>query len=136
MKKLLGIAFLAMGTTLATLALTKNYFAPHPLSMGINSTETPIIPAVYSPGNEGGGYVNLEDAAERSSKAVVHIKTEIRARAVQYRHPFFDDFFDQFFGGQGGGGMYSQPQQSSGSGVCIITARYTGTNNHVVDQAD
>jgi periplasmic serine protease, Do/DeqQ family len=136
MKRITGIVFIAAITSLATLLVAKNYVLPQVV---IQSTEnTPVPSAQFASYTESmpqpQGYVNLEDAAERSSKAVVHIETKTKARAVEFRHPFGDDFFDQFFGGTPR--YFQQPQQSSGSGVIVSPNGYVVTNNHVVDNAD
>ncbi len=51
----------------------------------------------------------------------------------------FQDFFDKFFGdqgGQGGGDMGSIRQHSLGSGVIVDSKGYIVTNRHVVEKAD
>ena len=47
----------------------------------------------------------------------------------------FDDFFDRFFGGQGGNGG-SIRERSLGSGVIVDAKGYIVTNRHVVEKAD
>ena len=52
----------------------------------------------------------------------------------------FDDFFDKFFGGQGGQGGEADPgsirERSLGSGVLVDSKGYIVTNRHVVEKAD
>ena len=137
MKRIFGVVLIAMATSVFTMALAKKYLYPDLVYQAAVNPAADLHYASYTEplaSPDGGGYVNLEEAAERSSRAVVHIKTETKARTVQYRSPFGDDFFDQFFGG--GPRFYQQPQQSSGSGVIITDDGFIVTNNHVVDGAD
>lgn len=139
MKKILGTIMVAMITSVATLVFATRYNDKGITALTpAEQVNTDVHYASYtepSPQADGGGYTNLESAAEISSKAVVHIKTEMKARNVQYHSPFGDDFFDQFFGG-GNRFFQQQPQQGSGSGVIISKDGYIVTNNHVVDGAD
>jgi serine protease Do len=48
----------------------------------------------------------------------------------------FDDFFDRFFGGQGGPGGGAIRERSLGSGVVVDAKGYIVTNRHVVEKAD
>ena len=48
----------------------------------------------------------------------------------------FQDFFDKFFGGQGGGDPNTIRQRSLGSGVIVDGKGYILTNRHVVEKAD
>jgi len=48
----------------------------------------------------------------------------------------FDDFFDRFFGGQGGPGGGDIKERSLGSGVLVDAKGYIVTNRHVVEKAD
>jgi serine protease Do len=48
----------------------------------------------------------------------------------------FQDFFDKFFGGQGGQDAGTIRQHSLGSGVIVDSKGYIVTNRHVVEKAD
>ena len=48
----------------------------------------------------------------------------------------FQDFFDKFFGGQGGADAGTIRQHSLGSGVIVDSKGYIVTNRHVVEKAD
>lgn len=74
---------------------------------------------------------DFEAAAEASVKAVVHIKTQTKARTVTQN--FNDDFFGNLFGQRQ---YYIPPQMGSGSGVVISPDGYIVTNYHVVDNAE
>ncbi len=82
--------------------------------------------------------------ASKLEPSVVNINTESiiksphRRRGQQPSDPDqspFDDFFDRFFGGQGGDGGDIH-QRSLGSGVIVDPKGYIVTNRHVVEKAD
>lgn len=78
--------------------------------------------------------VDFESAAAASVQAVVHIKTQTKARTVTARDPFFnDDFFGNLFGQRQ---YYIPPQQGSGSGVVISPDGHIVTNYHVISNAE
>ena len=111
-----------MITSVATLVFATKYTNKSATFLGTtqktNTEPQPSNDMQASNTSSDQGYTNWESAAEISSKAVVHIKTEMKARNVQYRSPYGDDFFDQFF--EGGSRFFQQPtQQRSGSGVII-----------------
>lgn len=84
--------------------------------------------------------VDLTEAAQKGSDAVVYIKVTMggKTQTIEYQDPF-EDFFGDFFGRRGGTQrrqVQTPKRQASGSGVLISNDGYIITNNHVVDGAD
>src|SRR5437899_7056793 len=84
--------------------------------------------------------------AKAVEPAVVNINTESTVKPTMRRrgggqnpgedeNSPFGDFFDKFFGGQGGNGG-SIRERSLGSGVIVDPKGYIVTNRHVVEKAD
>jgi serine protease Do len=102
------------------------------------SDATPlVIPSPQQLSNE------FSQIAKQLEPSVVNINTESVIKNP-HRRPGgqgdedqnqFDDFFDRFFGGQGGNNAPMR-ERSLGSGVLVDSKGYILTNRHVVEKAD
>jgi Do/DeqQ family serine protease len=139
-KHILLMVVVSAVTALASVYLYAKFAGPQQ-SVNYSQTQTPVNYAgLFDSGtHESAGPVDFEGAAAAAVPAVVHIKTKInpvqtnqQRRRSPFSDLFGDDFFDDFFGGQG----RNVPQMASGSGVFISGDGYIVTNNHVIDGAD
>jgi Do/DeqQ family serine protease len=90
------------------------------------------------PAVAGQAVPTLAPIVKRVSPAVVNVSTRGHVK-VQQNNPFMNDpFFQQFFGGRGGGNQPIERKfQSLGSGVIVDADKgYILTNNHVIENAD
>jgi serine protease Do len=132
--RIAGTVAIAAITSIVTFSMAKRYiYTDTPF---FNSNNKSMASNTAYMGNTSsttqGGYVSLESAAEKSVKAVVHIKVVTKAKEIT-SNPFGDDdFFSRFFGPQR---QYIPPQKGSGSGVIISADGYVVTNNHVIENA-
>lgn len=134
--RLIPVVLTAALTSLGTLYLAGKYQNNLPfITTAESHHQLPVNYAAYNSGTtHSAAPVDFQNAAEASVKAVVHIKTQTKARAVAMTEdPFGNDFFGQLFGQRQ---MYIPPQMGSGSGVVVSPDGYIVTNNHVVSGAD
>ena len=131
--KLLPVILTASLTSVLTLFIVSHFEnrKPYFTVAGDNGARATASYTAYdNTAAAGAGSVNFENAAARSVKAVVHVKSTINGRTVTSNS---NDLFSQMFGPQQ---YYIQPQQESGSGVVISPDGYIVTNNHVVANGD
>jgi serine protease Do len=104
----------------------------------------PLAAPAFAQANRQAGPDSVADLAESLLDAVVNISTSQNVKSddkapipqVPEGSPF-QDFFDEFFKGEGGeGGNQGQTVNSLGSGFVIDPTGYIATNNHVIEGAD
>lgn len=102
------------------------------------------VPAAAQVKPTNNGPESVADLAESLLDAVVNISTSQNVKSddkapipqVPEGSPF-QDFFDEFFKGEGGeGGNQGQTVNSLGSGFVIDPSGFIATNNHVIEGAD
>ena len=136
---------LVSALTSATVLFAYNKLNPKPIAIQMENGKVPANYAGLFDSNHSmpGQPVDFQEASATAVPSVVHITTVIgkdqasnnlpKVRKNPFSDLFGDDFFNDFFGGQGGRAM---PMQASGSGVIISEDGYIVTNNHVIDEAD
>ncbi len=131
--KLLPVVLTAAVTSFTTFLIANHfnrsvpYFAEKPS----NSSNSRLVSYSGDVANGTAALPNLENAAEVSVKAVVHIKTVTKAKMVTDNN--MNDVWSQMFGQHQ---YLIQPTIESGSGVVISADGYIVTNNHVVANGD
>jgi Do/DeqQ family serine protease len=130
MKNLKLVLFVALLST--AIAVSVSYvMSPKNSNVIIREAATPAVLASNpnDPGIVPG--IDFTEAAEKTTEAVVHIRSTVtnNATPVMPPNPFREFFGDDFFPNQ------PRESQASGSGVIISEDGYIVTNNHVVDKA-
>ncbi len=131
MKRFFSLIF--AGLIGGVLVLGGNYFLNR---NNENNTDNNVVQHVSNV-NVGAGEaiapLDFTEAAEKSTKSVVHIKSTKKRNVAQRRS---NDPFQLFFGNDFWYGGEPQPIQGTGSGVIYTSDGYIVTNNHVIDFAD
>lgn len=130
--KIIPVIITAALTSVFTYFLAAKFQPNSPFSS--SQPKLPVNYASYTPGNTPPP-ANFENAAEASVQAVVHIKTQTKARTVSTGgQSFYQDIFGNIYGSPGQ--VVLPPQNGSGSGVVFTPDGYIVTNNHVIDGAE
>ena len=111
------------------------------LALGLSTALAGVAPAFSQTAPGGPGPASVADLAEGLLDAVVNISTSQNVKEDQAEGPApkapdgspFQEFFDDFFKGDGGEG---KTVNSLGSGFVIDPSGYIVTNNHVIEGAD
>lgn len=130
MKNLKLVLFVALLST--AIAVSVSYvMSPKNSKVIIQEASTPMVLAGNPDGPGLMPGIDFTEAAEKTTEAVVHIRSTVSSNAspVMPPNPFRDFFGDDFFPNQ------PRERQASGSGVIISEDGYIVTNNHVVDKA-